>query len=182
MKKNVGKDKSTNQSRLFISLSTVLYSYTRNRAAKTYQKLSFRLQPPDSSTVCFSYFSKVEETNSPIDSITDTNNISLEEMSRAKILILILTISTVITERAECKKRESESPQYTVVHSESDFEVRFYRESAWMTAPSDDISFEKATKKGFHRYPFSQFLFFLSSWCILFWLILKYLFHCLLYY
>ncbi|XP_047939511.1 heme-binding protein 2-like [Salvia hispanica] len=71
-------------------------------------------------------------------------------MSRAKILILILTISTAITERAGCKK-ESESPQYTVVHSESDFEVRFYRESAWMTAPSDDISFEKATKKGFHR-------------------------------
>ena len=76
--------------------------------------------------------------------------ISLSEMSRAKILILILTISTAITERAGCKK-ESESPQYTVVHSESDFEVRFYRESAWMTAPSDDISFEKATKKGFHR-------------------------------
>ncbi|EPS59178.1 hypothetical protein M569_15632, partial [Genlisea aurea] len=44
-----------------------------------------------------------------------------------------------------------ESPQYTVVHSESDFEVRFYRDSAWMTAPTDEISFEKATKVGFHR-------------------------------
>ncbi|CAL9126955.1 uncharacterized protein LOC135678821 [Musa acuminata AAA Group] len=44
-----------------------------------------------------------------------------------------------------------ESPQYTVVHSESDFEVRLYRESVWMSAPTDEISFEKATKFGFHR-------------------------------
>ncbi|CAL9105873.1 unnamed protein product [Musa textilis] len=44
-----------------------------------------------------------------------------------------------------------ESPQYTVVHSESDFEVRLYRASVWMSAPTDEISFEKATKFGFHR-------------------------------
>lgn len=77
------------------------------------------------------------------------------------MLILLLTMSTVITERVECKKKASESPQYTVVHSESDFEVRFYRESAWMSAPVDDISFEKATKNGFHRYPFLLFIFYL---------------------
>ncbi|RRT51654.1 hypothetical protein B296_00050974 [Ensete ventricosum] len=41
-----------------------------------------------------------------------------------------------------------ESPQYTIVHSESDFEVRLYRESVWMSAPTDEISFEKATKFG----------------------------------
>lgn len=80
-------------------------------------------------------------------------------------MILFLIMSAVIAEMAECKKKESESPQYTVVHSESDFEVRFYRESAWMTAPADDISFEKATKNGFHRYP-SQ-LFFSSIFFIL---------------
>lgn len=77
---------------------------------------------------------------------------------------MFLTISTIIifTEKAECKK-ESESPQYRVVHSESEFEVRFYGESAWMTASVDDISFEKATRNGFHRwYPFSDF-FSLSS-------------------
>ncbi|XP_010915964.1 uncharacterized protein [Elaeis guineensis] len=45
----------------------------------------------------------------------------------------------------------TESPEYTVVHSESDFEVRLYRESAWMSAPTDEVSFEKATKLGFHR-------------------------------
>lgn len=77
------------------------------------------------------------------------------------MLILLLTMSTVITERVECKKKASESPQYTVVHSESDFEVRFYRESAWMSAPVDDISFEKATKNGFHRYAFFLFIFYL---------------------
>ncbi|XP_043723520.1 heme-binding protein 2-like [Telopea speciosissima] len=44
-----------------------------------------------------------------------------------------------------------ESPQFTVVHSESDFEIRLYRESSWMSAPVTEISFEKATKEGFHR-------------------------------
>ncbi|XP_042496998.1 heme-binding protein 2-like [Macadamia integrifolia] len=44
-----------------------------------------------------------------------------------------------------------ETPQFTVVHSESDFEVRFYRESSWMSAPTREISFQKATKDGFHR-------------------------------
>ncbi|CAJ1943816.1 unnamed protein product [Sphenostylis stenocarpa] len=45
----------------------------------------------------------------------------------------------------------SESPQYTVVHSESDFEIRLYRTSVWMAASALDISFEKATWDGFHR-------------------------------
>ncbi|GMY14886.1 heme-binding protein 2-like [Fagus crenata] len=44
-----------------------------------------------------------------------------------------------------------ESPQYSVVHSESDFEIRLYRNSTWMSAPVKDISFEKATRLGFHR-------------------------------
>ncbi|KAK3033490.1 hypothetical protein RJ639_032719 [Escallonia herrerae] len=44
-----------------------------------------------------------------------------------------------------------ESPQYSVVHSESEFEIRLYRDSAWMTAPVKEISFEKATRDGFHR-------------------------------
>ena len=44
-----------------------------------------------------------------------------------------------------------ESPQYAVVHSESDFEIRFYRKSTWISAPVQDPSFEKATKNGFHR-------------------------------
>ncbi|KAL3642332.1 hypothetical protein CASFOL_013147 [Castilleja foliolosa] len=76
-------------------------------------------------------------------------------MGCPKILILgitkiILTISVIlITEKVEC--RDLESPEFRVVHSESEFEVRFYKESAWMAAPADQISFQKATKFGFHR-------------------------------
>ncbi|XP_054805290.1 uncharacterized protein LOC129308252 [Prosopis cineraria] len=44
-----------------------------------------------------------------------------------------------------------ESPQYTVVHLESDFEIRLYRDSVWISAPARDISFVKATWNGFHR-------------------------------
>ncbi|CAL5374950.1 unnamed protein product [Camellia sinensis] len=44
-----------------------------------------------------------------------------------------------------------ESPQYTAVHKESEFEIRIYRDSAWMSAPANEISFDKATKDGFHR-------------------------------
>ncbi|KAK7330512.1 hypothetical protein VNO77_24707 [Canavalia gladiata] len=53
--------------------------------------------------------------------------------------------------------RAMESPQYTVVHTESDFEIRLYRRSVWMSAPALEISFEKATWSGFHRlFQFSQ--------------------------
>lgn len=44
-----------------------------------------------------------------------------------------------------------ESPQYTVVHAESDFEIRLYRPSTWITTPVEDISFSKATQIGFHK-------------------------------
>ncbi|XP_031474816.1 uncharacterized protein LOC116247011 [Nymphaea colorata] len=44
-----------------------------------------------------------------------------------------------------------ESPQFTLIHSESEFEIRLYRESSWMSALVQDISFEKSTRGGFHR-------------------------------
>ncbi|EXB82508.1 hypothetical protein L484_027684 [Morus notabilis] len=45
-----------------------------------------------------------------------------------------------------------ESPHYTVVYSESDFEVRLYRECSWMSAlVRGTTSFENSTKDGFHR-------------------------------
>ncbi|KAG6713986.1 hypothetical protein I3842_05G180800 [Carya illinoinensis] len=49
-----------------------------------------------------------------------------------------------------------ESPQFTVVHSESDFEVRLYVESWWISATvQGTTSFDKSTKDGFHRlYPY----------------------------
>lgn len=62
---------------------------------------------------------------------------------------LIFAVSCRFTKLGEGKAYES--PEYTVMHSESDFEVRYYRESVWMSAPADEISFEKATRDGFHR-------------------------------
>uniref|UniRef100_A0A0A9DD89 SOUL heme-binding protein n=1 Tax=Arundo donax TaxID=35708 RepID=A0A0A9DD89_ARUDO len=47
--------------------------------------------------------------------------------------------------------RGSETPQFTTVHAESEFEVRLYRDTVWMSAPSDHSSFHVATKLGFHR-------------------------------
>ncbi|KAK6924820.1 SOUL hem-binding protein [Dillenia turbinata] len=44
-----------------------------------------------------------------------------------------------------------ETPQYTVIHRESNFEIRLMRESSWMSAPVKELSFEKATRLGFHR-------------------------------
>lgn len=60
-----------------------------------------------------------------------------------------------------------ESPEYTIIHSESDYEIRLYRVAAWMIAPvKSQISFEKATRNGFHRSPF--FYNFLSHFfCII---------------
>lgn len=64
-------------------------------------------------------------------------------------IITIFIVTSTTRRIVQCKTYES--PQYTVVHKESDFEVRFYRDSAWMTAPTDKISFVKATRDGFHR-------------------------------
>lgn len=51
----------------------------------------------------------------------------------------------------------TESPQYEVVHIESDFEIRLYRDSTWMSARVLDLSFQKATILGFHRlFQFTQ--------------------------
>ncbi|XP_022736870.1 heme-binding protein 2-like [Durio zibethinus] len=50
-----------------------------------------------------------------------------------------------------------ESPQYEVVHAESDFEIRLYRNATWMSATVNDLSFQKATLFGFHRlFQFTQ--------------------------
>lgn len=46
-----------------------------------------------------------------------------------------------------------ESPQYILIHSESEFEIRLYKDCSWMTAiVQGTTSFEQSTKDGFHRY------------------------------
>ncbi|KAL3726469.1 hypothetical protein ACJRO7_031376 [Eucalyptus globulus] len=44
-----------------------------------------------------------------------------------------------------------ESPQYVVALLATDFEIRVYKNSTWMSAPVRGTSFEKSTKEGFHR-------------------------------
>ncbi|KAJ0095374.1 hypothetical protein Patl1_16075 [Pistacia atlantica] len=44
-----------------------------------------------------------------------------------------------------------ESPQYTVIHSDSDFQIRLYKESWWVSAFVRGTSFLNSTKAGFHR-------------------------------
>ncbi|KAJ9568279.1 hypothetical protein OSB04_004245 [Centaurea solstitialis] len=65
-----------------------------------------------------------------------------------------LFISTIIIVNLVCILGFSnayESPEYTVIHSESEFEIRFYTQSVWMTAPVKETNFRKATNDGFHR-------------------------------
>ncbi|PSR95881.1 Heme-binding protein like [Actinidia chinensis var. chinensis] len=66
-------------------------------------------------------------------------------MEKSRFMIMNLLLCLVALSKA------IESPQYTAVHKESDMEIRLYRVSAWMSAPTKQISFEKATKDGFHR-------------------------------
>ncbi|KQK03470.1 heme-binding protein 2 [Brachypodium distachyon] len=66
---------------------------------------------------------------------------------RPVMLLLLLFIPSLLSPAA----RAAETPQYSMVHKESDFEVRLYRDTVWMSAPSDEISFHVATKLGFHR-------------------------------
>jgi hypothetical protein len=44
-----------------------------------------------------------------------------------------------------------ETPTYTVVHLESDFEIRLVRPTVWVSVSVDDISFNQATQCGVHR-------------------------------
>ncbi|GMJ13492.1 cytosolic heme (tetrapyrrole) binding protein 1, haem-binding protein 1 [Hibiscus trionum] len=65
-------------------------------------------------------------------------------MARASITVINLLCLLVLC-------RANESPQYEVVHVESDFEIRHYRDATWMSAVVNDLSFQKATLFGFHR-------------------------------
>ncbi|XP_031287747.1 heme-binding protein 2-like [Pistacia vera] len=67
-------------------------------------------------------------------------------MERARMLMKVVSLLCLVV-----LSNAIESPKYEVVHSESDFDVRLYTESTWMSAPVRELSFEKATLFGFHR-------------------------------
>ncbi|KAK9277028.1 hypothetical protein L1049_006567 [Liquidambar formosana] len=70
----------------------------------------------------------------------------MRKMERVWSLVIILSFDLVVI----CCDA-TETPQYTVVHSEPDFDIRLYAESYWMSALVRGISFEKSTEEGFHR-------------------------------
>ncbi|GAB4842757.1 hypothetical protein Ancab_012732 [Ancistrocladus abbreviatus] len=71
-------------------------------------------------------------------------------MEKSSMLLVSLLYMLLIF-FSVCPADAIESPHYSVIHTESDFEVRLFRDSVWMSAPVEDVSFEKATKFGFHR-------------------------------
>ncbi|KAL9372746.1 hypothetical protein Peur_034990 [Populus x canadensis] len=70
-------------------------------------------------------------------------------MEKPRWWLLLLPSLVLLNLVGLCKAIES--PQYAVVHAEPDFEVRLYVNSTWMSAPVNELSFEKATLFGFHR-------------------------------
>lgn len=69
-----------------------------------------------------------------------------EEIEGRKMLMKVVSLLCLLV-----LSNAIESPKYEVVHSESDFDVRLYAESTWMSASVRELSFEKATLFGFHR-------------------------------
>ena len=137
--------------RLSYMYKTVNWSFRVLRCHSLYHKKHLLIQflPKKSETHCVLFVSERERER---------------EMENPRMLSLFLCFGFLGLCHA------IESPQYTVVHSELDFEIRLYRQSTWMSAPAKDISFEKATKFGFHRY-----YYFLLKPCW-FWAILGTLF------
>ncbi|KAL2936115.1 Heme-binding protein 2 [Bienertia sinuspersici] len=63
-----------------------------------------------------------------------------------KLIMIVAIFVTLLTATYAI-----ESPLFSVIHSESEFEIRVYRDSTWMSAPVNHLSFHQATKLGFHR-------------------------------
>lgn len=89
-----------------------------------------------------------------------------------KLLFLVVTMAATISYLSAGKllvlsaADTFESPSYRVVHLESDFEIRLYKELSWMSALVHGTSFLNSTRDGFHRFPSPIFPynFLYSSW------------------
>ncbi|OAY32549.1 heme-binding protein 2 [Manihot esculenta] len=67
------------------------------------------------------------------------------------LLISVALASCFIVSKLVFYSHAVESPKYLLVHSESDYEIRLYREVSWIYALVQETSFEKSTEDGFHR-------------------------------
>ncbi|KAE8730211.1 Tetratricopeptide repeat (TPR)-like superfamily protein [Hibiscus syriacus] len=71
----------------------------------------------------------------------------MEKLFMLLLLALAATGKSSVVSAADAY----ESPQFRVVHLESDFEIRLYKEISWMSALVNGTSFQNSTKQGFHR-------------------------------
>ncbi|KAM7273781.1 hypothetical protein ACFE04_028445 [Oxalis oulophora] len=71
----------------------------------------------------------------------------MEKARRVLLLILFVLFYVLLG-----LSKALESPEYAVVHTESEFEVRLYTDATWIAAPvTTELSFQKATFLGFRR-------------------------------
>ncbi|KAI4314363.1 hypothetical protein L6164_027279 [Bauhinia variegata] len=68
------------------------------------------------------------------------------------LLSLLVYLPIAMCGKSINSAHAAESPIYTVIHSESDFQIRLYNESSWMSSlVVGGTSFKEATRSGFHR-------------------------------
>jgi len=64
-----------------------------------------------------------------------------------------------------------ELPNYTPILSRSDFQIRLYNESTWVSARVSGTSFDQSYKIGFQRFyllfPFSKVLIMMFWWLLI---------------
>lgn len=88
-------------------------------------------------------------------------------MEKQCLSIFVRYLSFLVLLRSCGHCNAMESPQYTVVRSASNVEIRLYRESLWMSAlvrsGGTSSSFNNSTEEGFHRFPLHYSLFGFSE-------------------
>ncbi|KAK9027711.1 hypothetical protein V6N11_067534 [Hibiscus sabdariffa] len=75
----------------------------------------------------------------------------MNKMQTMEKLVVVQTMAAIYVSLFLSAAYAIESPEFRVIHSESDFEIRLYEEMSWMSAPVHGNSFENSTKQGFHR-------------------------------
>lgn len=95
-------------------------------------------------------------------------NMNRMMISRTILAICCLAISVLLGCKGEvgydappnCARLEC--PQYTVLHSQKDFEIRRYNDARWLVAPTIiSKSYKEAASKGFRMYVFFNFTIFI---------------------
>ncbi|KAL2613007.1 hypothetical protein R1flu_024699 [Riccia fluitans] len=74
------------------------------------------------------------------------DDVSMEQKILVPLLLVLLSCTFCAADFPPL-----ETPEYTVLKTGKDFEIRSYKEAVWAVAMVDDFSFVHATQAGFHR-------------------------------